>query len=1414
MKSFYIRISSVIFALFISIQTFGSTGTFFYVVNGEDTIGTGAGTLRQAILDANGTSGSTIIFNYTGVITLTSALPVITSTVTVDGTSAPGYTSFPLVTVIGTSSINAGLQIIGNTASGSVVKGLHITDSTYSSVGIHVDGANNVSVIGCYLYTDFSSPNKDGFRSVDNAALGIRIENCTGEIIGGATPDSANVINCQLPLFFVSTSFGQARGNFLNTDKNGNTPPGSNPGSFNTGISLYTTSNFLIENNAIGYVYTAMNLSSSSGNTIRNNYMGTNAAGTSMVPNGIGIWFSNGFSNSNIITSNIIANCTSGGALYMYGTGDLNTISQNSFYCNAGGGGYSVAWNNYYSVPVFSSPTYALSGGTVSVSGTSNPNDLVEFFIADPCSGTEGKTYISYTSADAAGAWTTSLSFSSGVKITATNTNSGRTSGFAASANILDCSAVSANAGSDTSICTGNTFYLNGLIMNADSLIWTTSGSGIFSDSSAYNSSYTPSAADTAAGSVIIILTTLPGTCAAIAKDTMKLSFTPSRIANAGPNQNICLTGAGAQLNGTLFNATKGAWSGGYGTYLPNDSTPNARYIPNPPLDFGDGSYVILTFTPLGASISGCSNVSDDVQINFEIPETVIATLTGDSICKDSLQLIANLSKNVSSASWSSSLNKGTFYPSIAVPSGSPYNYYTPAAQDYAAGSVYLILTASVPQSPACSIVKDSALLTLIPTPTALAGSDIIVCANVTQIPLNGQVTNATTTTWSTSGTGVFSPNANVATATYIPSIADTSKIVKLVLTASTSCSSASDTLTIKFPQPPVSKAGSDIIACANVTSVPLSGQVANNTVTTWSTSGTGTFSPNANTVIASYIPSIADTSSVVFLTLTAAASCATVTDTLSIKFTQPPVSQAGADIIVCANVTNIPLNGQVTNAATTSWSTSGTGVFSPNANVATATYIPSIADTSKIVKLVLTAAASCSSARDTLTIKFPQPPVSKAGSDIIACANVTSVPLSGQVANNVATTWSTSGTGTFSPNANVAIASYIPSIADTSSVVFLTLTAASSCATVMDTLSIIFPQPPISQAGADIIVCANVTTIPLNGNVANASAITWNTSGTGVFSPNSHVAVATYIPSIADTSSIIRLTLTASSSCGSANDTLAISFLQAPVSQAGQDIITCQGNNFSLKGTVTNGAKSLWSSNGTGQFLPNDTTLNATYVPSKADIKRVAIGLTLTATLTGCGLTKDELLGVVLPPPDAGQGTKQQLCPDNNITLNALAPGPDQTGKWTLVSGSGVILSPGQPTTLINNISADENTYQWTITDTSTGCSNSTLYIVDHCFEPDITVYNVVSPNNDGMNEFLEIENIENYTKNKVIIYNRNGDLVFQMDDYDNVDKVFKGKSNVGISRDLQDGVYYYLISKGNGGKPQKGFLVLRNDK
>ncbi|HEY8780362.1 MAG TPA: cadherin-like beta sandwich domain-containing protein [Mucilaginibacter sp.] len=92
------------------------------------------------------------------------------------------------------------------------------------------------------------------------------------------------------------------------------------------------------------------------------------------------------------------------------------------------------------------------------------------------------------------------------------------------------------------------------------------------------------------------------------------------------------------------------------------------------------------------------------------------------------------------------------------------------------------------------------------------------------------------------------------------------------------------------------------------------------------------------------------------------------------------------------------------------------------------------------------------------------------------------------------------------------------------------------------------------------------------------------------------------------------------------------------------------------------------------------------------------------------------------------------------------------------------------------------------------------------------ILVHQAVSPNGDGINDFLLIEGIENYPGNKVAIINRDGTAVYNVNGYNNFDKVFDGHSNIS-GRLQQPGTYFYMIEYSVDGQLRRktGYFILK---
>lgn len=92
-----------------------------------------------------------------------------------------------------------------------------------------------------------------------------------------------------------------------------------------------------------------------------------------------------------------------------------------------------------------------------------------------------------------------------------------------------------------------------------------------------------------------------------------------------------------------------------------------------------------------------------------------------------------------------------------------------------------------------------------------------------------------------------------------------------------------------------------------------------------------------------------------------------------------------------------------------------------------------------------------------------------------------------------------------------------------------------------------------------------------------------------------------------------------------------------------------------------------------------------------------------------------------------------------------------------------------------------------------------------------ELTVYNAVSNNGDGLNEFLRIENIEHYWPNKFSVFNRWGDKVFEVVNYDNNARAFRGRTNISGDEALPSGTYFYVLEI-PGRESLRGYISVRN--
>ena len=85
----------------------------------------------------------------------------------------------------------------------------------------------------------------------------------------------------------------------------------------------------------------------------------------------------------------------------------------------------------------------------------------------------------------------------------------------------------------------------------------------------------------------------------------------------------------------------------------------------------------------------------------------------------------------------------------------------------------------------------------------------------------------------------------------------------------------------------------------------------------------------------------------------------------------------------------------------------------------------------------------------------------------------------------------------------------------------------------------------------------------------------------------------------------------------------------------------------------------------------------------------------------------------------------------------------------------------------------------------------------------------NAFSPDGDGVNDTWVIDGLSRYASNKISIYSRWEEKVYEVNDYQND---WNGVSNTSSGMDrLPEGTYFYYIDFGPDVKPERGYVYIK---
>lgn len=378
------RVVIVLWAVCLAVLS--SAGAADFTVS--NTNDAGAGSLRQAITDANSASGrDRIVFNIPGegvrTIRPATALPILTDPVEIDAYTQPG--SSPNNLALADNAV----RLIALDGGLATANGFHL--QTHQSVvrgfammrfdnAVLIQGSSNL-VVGNHLGTDLAPTIYPAGNSPLGNQNGVQLYGpCCGttevrcNVIGGSFPGDRNVIagNRNNPIRF-DDAYGEVRdtaiiGNFVGVDSSGMRPSVSDG---NTSISLYSARGVRIgglgegEGNVISSGVTAI---TSYRNTrevyVLGNKIGVGADGVTKLPNNqYGVFFANPSSTTepllaslSRIEGNTIANCVN--AVHFVEQSSSSsptgvkrvTVSRNSIHSNTNGTGQTAVGGIFLSL--------------------------------------------------------------------------------------------------------------------------------------------------------------------------------------------------------------------------------------------------------------------------------------------------------------------------------------------------------------------------------------------------------------------------------------------------------------------------------------------------------------------------------------------------------------------------------------------------------------------------------------------------------------------------------------------------------------------------------------------------------------------------------------------------------------------------------------------------------------------------------------------------------------------------------------------------------------------------------------------------------------------------------------------------------------------------------------------------------
>ncbi len=302
-------------------------------------------------------------------------------------------------------------------------------------------------------------------------------------------------------------------------------------------------------------------------------------------------------------------------------------------------------------------------------------------------------------------------------------------------------------------------------------------------------------------------------------------------------------------------------------------------------------------------------------------------------------------------------------------------------------------------------------------------------------------------------------------------------------------------------------------------------------------------------------------------------------------------------------------------------------------------------------------------------------------------------------------------------------------------------------------------------DAGEDQMVCENYAELTGNAPVPGLTGEWIVVSGSGTIMEPNNPRSAVEDLSLGENRFV--WTFLGMQCFGNNSDTVVIKLLDnvLPLDPyAGEDRIVCQSNTSLSANSPPDGIMGQWSFiSGSGQV--QDVNNPNSVVQDLSPGENVFIW---SFHQTYCDIIKSDTIKIFFASLKEHSFNEviQRVC-NGKTTLTVDLP-EEVSGKWEIVSGFGIIENSEKHTTDVKDLSLGENVFKFSPQDKTCEAFTQTITVIHEKLRPE-SFPNVITPNDDGKNDYLEFIDLVHFPSNELLIINRWGMKVYEKVGYQN---------------------------------------------